>query len=64
MDMSIESAVSTALALQGFNAAQQQQNVLLRKVLDNQAQVIDSLIDTMPKLASHGPVGTRLHVSA
>lgn len=64
MDMSVESTVSAALSLQGINAAQNQQNVLLRKVLDNQAQAIASLMDTMPKLSTFGPVGTQLHVTA
>ncbi|HEY9571671.1 MAG TPA: hypothetical protein VIR76_00960 [Pusillimonas sp.] len=64
MDMSVESAVSAALSLQGLNAAQQQQNVLLRNVLDNQAQTIANIMDSMPKLATFGPVGTKLHVIA
>ena len=64
MDMSVESAVSAALSLQGYSAAQEQQNVLLRKVLDNQAQAIASIMDSMPRLATFGPVGTQLHVTA
>lgn len=64
MDMSVESTVSAALSLTGFNAAQEQQNVLLRKVLDNQAQAIASIMDSMPKLAAVGSVGTQLHVTA
>jgi hypothetical protein len=64
MDMSVESTVSAALSLQGASAAQEQQNVLLRKVLDNRAQAIASILDSMPKLAASGPVGTQLHVTA
>lgn len=64
MDMSVQSTVSAALSLQGINAAQNQQNILLRKVLENQAQAIASIMDTMPKLSTFGPVGTQLHVTA
>lgn len=64
MDMSVESAVSAALGIKGAAAAQNQHNVLLRKVLDNQAQAITSLVDSMPKLATVGSVGTKLHVTA
>lgn len=64
MSTSIESAVSVALDMKGAAAAQNQHNVLLRKVLDNQAQAITSLVDSMPKLATIGSVGTRLHVTA
>ena len=64
MDMSIESTVSAALSLQGATAAQEQQNLLLRKVLDHQAQAIAGLMDSMPQLATVGTVGTKLHVTA
>lgn len=64
MDIAVESAVSAALGLEGAAAAQNQHNVLLRKVLDNQEKVITSLVDAMPKLATIGSVGTRLHVTA
>ncbi len=62
--MSIESTVGTALGMQGATAAIEQQNVLLRKVLDSQAQAIAGLMDSMPKLSTLGPVGTQLHVTA
>lgn len=64
MDMSVEGTVSAALAFQSAAHAENQQNVLLRKVLDNQAQTITSLVDSMPKLATVGSVGTQLHVVA
>lgn len=64
MDISVESTVGAALGLQAANASQTQQNVLLRKVLDNQADIITSLVDSMPKLATSGQVGTQVHVTA
>lgn len=64
MDMSVEGTVSAALAFKGAALAENQQNVLLRKVLDSQAQTIASLVDSMPKLATVGSVGTQLHVVA
>ncbi|RTZ45768.1 hypothetical protein EKL30_07100 [Candidimonas sp. SYP-B2681] len=62
--MSVESTVGAALSLKGIHAAREQQNVLLRKVLDSQAQAISSVMDSIPKLSVSGPVGTRLHVTA
>lgn len=64
MDMSVEGAVSATQDFKGAALAQNQQNVLLRKVLDNQAQTITSLVDSMPKLSTVGSVGTQLHVVA
>lgn len=64
MDIAVESAVSAALGLKSAAAAQDQQNVLLRKVLDNNAQTITNLVDSVPKLATMGSVGTNLHAIA
>lgn len=64
MDMSVEGTVSAALAIKGAVQAEDQHNVLLRKVLDSQAQTIANLVDSMPKLATVGSVGTQLHVVA
>ena len=36
----------------------------VRKVLDNQAETITSLIQSVPQLSSYGMVGTQLHVTA
>ncbi|ARP85366.1 putative motility protein [Bordetella genomosp. 9] len=64
-NMSIEGTVAAAVGLQQANAMQDAQNVLLRKVLDNQAQTIVSLIGSVaPQLATSGMVGTRIHVTA
>jgi hypothetical protein len=65
MDMSIEATVGAAVGLQQANAMQEAQNTLLRKTLDSQAQTIVSLISSVaPQLATHGTVGTQLHVTA
>uniref|UniRef100_UPI0039F088B5 hypothetical protein n=1 Tax=Bordetella sputigena TaxID=1416810 RepID=UPI0039F088B5 len=65
-NMSIEGTVATAVGLQQANAMQEAQNVLLRRVLDNQAQAITSLLDaaTVPQLSTYGMVGTQIHVTA
>lgn len=61
---SVESATAAALGLQNWMAMQEKDNLLLRKVLDNQAATIQNLVDSVPKapqLASSGTVGTLLH---
>jgi len=62
--LSIESTVGTALSLKDANVQQEIQAVMLRKVLDSQAQAALSLVDSIPKLATSGSVGTQLHVTA
>jgi hypothetical protein len=63
--MSIEGTVGAAVGLQQANAMQDAQNVLLRKVLDNQAATIVSLVDSaVPQLSTSGTVGTLLHATA
>lgn len=61
MDISAENTVGAALSLQTATVHAEKQNVLLRKTLDNQAQTIMSLVDSVPKLATSGSVGTKLH---
>jgi hypothetical protein len=64
-NMSIEGTVGAAVGLQQANAMQDAQNVLLRKVLDNQAQAVLSLVNSAtPQLATSGMVGTQVHVTA
>ncbi|OWT76313.1 hypothetical protein CEY05_14470 [Achromobacter sp. HZ34] len=66
LDMdSIEATVGAAVGLQQANAMAEAQNSLVRKVLDNQADLITSLVDSaIPQLSSYGMVGTQLHVTA
>ncbi|MBV2180751.1 MAG: hypothetical protein KUL86_05890 [Castellaniella sp.] len=67
MSSSVESLVGAATGLQNYAQLQDNQNVLLRKVLDNQSNTVMSLINSVPsapKLASSGMVGTQLHVTA
>ncbi|OWT75652.1 MULTISPECIES: hypothetical protein [unclassified Achromobacter] len=62
---SIEATVGAAVGLQQANAMAEAQNSLVRKVLDNQADLITSLVDSaIPQLSSYGMVGTQLHVTA
>lgn len=61
MEISAEGTVGAALSLQTATLYQEKQNVLLRKTLDNQAQTIISLVDSVPKMAASGAVGTKLH---
>lgn len=64
MEISAESAVGAAQSMQTATVVQEKQNLLLRKVLDSQAQTITSLVDSIPKLATSGSVGTQLHAIA
>ena len=67
MSNSIEGTVGTAVGLQQANMMQEKDNLLLRKVLDNQANTIMSLVNSVPsapQLANGGMVGTLLHVTA
>lgn len=62
---SIEATVGAAVGLKQANAMAEAQNSLVRKVLDNQADLITSLVDSaIPQLSSYGMVGTQLHVTA
>ena len=67
MSNSIEGTVGAAVGLQHANMMQEKDNLLLRKVLDNQANTIMSLVNSVPsapQLANGGMVGTLLHVTA
>lgn len=67
MTESVESAVATAAGLQNWAMMQEGQNNLLRKVLDNQANTVLSLVNSVPstpQLATSGSVGTLLHTTA
>jgi hypothetical protein len=63
MDMSIEGTVGAALALKQVAAGQEQQNLLLRKVLDGQADAVATLLNSVPQLATTGAIGTQVHVT-
>lgn len=67
MTDSVESAVAAASGLQNWAMMQENQNLLLRKVLDGQSNTILSLVNSVPnapQLASSGAVGTLLHTTA
>ncbi|PLC49687.1 hypothetical protein CR159_12290 [Pollutimonas subterranea] len=64
MSMSVDATVGAAVALQNFNAHNDAQMSLLRKTLDFKAQSMAGLIDSVPKLASLGSVGTLINTTA
>ncbi|MHA3904077.1 hypothetical protein ACTPOE_11110 [Castellaniella sp. WN] len=67
MSDSVESTVAAATGLQNWAMMQEKDNLLLRKVLDGQANTILSLVNSVPsapQLANGGMVGTLLHVTA
>ena len=67
MSDAIEGTVAAATGLQNWNMMQEKDNLLLRKVLDGQANTILSLVNsvpTAPQLANGGMVGTLLHTTA
>lgn len=67
MSNSIEGTVNAALALQNQAMMQQKNNLMLRKALDNQTNLITSLVQGATQgsnLASGGAVGTLLHTTA
>ncbi|HET7314200.1 putative motility protein [Salinisphaera sp.] len=64
---SVNSTVSTALALQQHNQNQDVQANLLRKSLDSQASQMSQLmssLETQPALATTGSVGTQINTYA
>lgn len=64
MSMSVENTVSTALSLQGATLGQEKQMILLRKTLDSQAQAMAQIMESMPKLATEGTLGTKINTYA
>jgi len=64
MDVAVNNAVDTALAMRQMQAGQQTQVALLKKVLDSQADLMAGLMQSMPKLAAGGPLGTNVNVYA
>jgi len=67
MDMSVESAVSTALAMQSMKVAQDAQMLVLKRSLDSQVAALGGLIQAipqMPQLATQGTLGTNVNTFA
>jgi hypothetical protein len=64
MDMSVQNTVGMATALQNFNTQQETQNNLLKKVMDSNEQLITGLVNSVPKLATSGSVGTIVNTVA
>ena len=63
-DVSVDNMVAVSVALGNAQVNEEKQATLLKKALDNQAQHVAQLIDSVPKLATSGSVGTQLHVTA
>lgn len=64
MDVAIDNTVSTALAMQQMQTAQEAQMLVLRKTLDAQASAVVNLVDSIPKLSTEGLVGRNIHTTA
>ncbi|GHC14879.1 hypothetical protein GCM10010082_01460 [Kushneria pakistanensis] len=67
MDMSVNGMVNASLALQQHQLSSDVQTSVLKKSLDGQAEQMTTLmssVDTMPKLATEGLVGTRINTTA
>ena len=66
MDSAVNNAVSASMAMQQAMNVQEAQMNLTRKVLDNQANVVTSLIQgaVAPQLATEGTLGTQINTYA
>ena len=64
MDMSVESAVNTALAMQSMQLAQNAQMLVLKRTLDAQAAAMAGVLQAMPQLATEGSLGTNVNTFA
>lgn len=67
MDMSVNSAIDSALMMQQAKTSQDQQMLVLKKALEAESstalQLIQSVAPT-PTLASEGTLGTRINTFA
>jgi hypothetical protein len=61
MDIAVNNMADIAVALGEVNTRQEAQATLLKQALDTQASQITQLVDSVPKLADSGSVGTKLH---
>lgn len=64
MDMSVNNTVSDALAIKDATTAQEAQFLLLKKVLNSQADTIGSLIQSVPNLAVDSHLGGKINTYA
>ncbi|MFC0337023.1 Putative motility protein [Kushneria avicenniae] len=67
MDMSVNGMVNASMALQQHQLTSDVQTSVLKKSLDGQAEQMSQLmssVDSMPKLATEGMVGTRINTTA
>jgi len=64
MDVAVSDAVSSALAMQGMQYAQQKDAVLLKQAINSQASLMAGLLQSMPQLATEGTLGTQVNTYA
>ncbi len=64
MDVSVDTMVAISTALGNAQVNEEKQATLLKEALELQGQQITQLVDSVPKLATSGAVGTQLHVTA
>jgi len=64
MDASVNNAVDASLAMQQMQFAQQKDVLLLKKVLNSQADVMATLMQSVPQLAADGTLGTKVNTYA
>lgn len=64
MDVAVNNAVSSALAMQEMQYAQQKDATLLKQALNSQAALMVGLLQSMPQLATEGTLGTNVNTYA
>ncbi|ARP94349.1 YjfB family protein [Bordetella genomosp. 13] len=64
MDVDVNNAVNTALAMRDVNTAQEVQVALLKKVLASQADTMATLMGSVPPLAVDGTLGGNIDTHA
>jgi len=64
MDVAVNNAVGSALAMQEMQYAQQKDAALLKPALNSQASLMVGLLQSLPQLATEGTLGTNVNTYA
>ncbi len=64
MDATIDSAVSSALSMQGAAVHQQKQMMLLKQALEIESTTVTEIMQTAPQLAQEGSLGRSVNTYA
>lgn len=64
MDIDVNNTVNTALAMQDVRTGQEVQMLLLKKVLNSQADTMATLMQSLPNLAVDGALGGNVNTHA